>query len=40
MHVPLMWEQILESTSDVPSLPLSLMVNAIESCIEIIIASL
>lgn len=39
IHVPLMSEQMLESTSDVPSLPLNLMVNAIESCIEIIITS-
>ena len=40
IHVPLMSEQILEPTADVPSLPLSLMVNAIESCIEIIITTL
>jgi len=39
IHVPLMSEQMLESTLDVPSLPLNLMVNAIESCIEIIITS-
>lgn len=39
VHVPLISEQTLESTSDVPSLPLNLMVNAIESCIEIIITS-
>ena len=39
IHVPLLSEQVLESTSDVPSLPLNLMVNAIESCIEIIITS-
>lgn len=39
IHVPLMLEQTLESTSDIPSLPLNLMVNAIESCIEIIITS-
>jgi pyroglutamyl-peptidase len=38
IHVPLMSEQILEPTSDVPGLPLSLMVNDIESCIEIIIS--
>ena len=39
IHVPLMLEQTLESTSDISSLPLNLMVNAIESCIEIIITS-
>lgn len=38
IHVPLMSEQILESNSNVPSLPLNLMVNAIESCIETIIS--
>ena len=40
IHVPLMSEQILESNPNVPSLPLNLMVNAIESCIETIISSL
>lgn len=38
IHVPLMSEQILESNPSVPSLPLNLMVNAIESCIETIIS--
>ena len=40
IHVPLMSEQILESNSNVPSLPLNLMVEAIESCIETIISVL
>lgn len=40
IHVPLMSEQILESNSNAPCLPLNLMVNAIESCIETIISSL
>lgn len=39
IHVPLMSEQILESQADVPSLPLSVMVDAIESCLEIIIST-
>lgn len=40
IHVPLMSEQILESNSNAPRLPLDLMVNAIDSCIETIISIL
>lgn len=39
IHVPLMSEQLIASTSHIDSLPLKVMVNAIENCIEIIIES-